>query len=153
MAFFLFLFILLISLMLLLYSFKTENYGFRKFIGNAILCLIAFVVLGNVFRIILSKKVLDKDDYYGEYIVNRNYFAGKQADWQYNNFRFEIKENDSIYFYTTDKDKIIDTLKGSISTVKPNGSEILIVNMTQPSHHIIASNPTIYRNAWAHLFF
>lgn len=147
MTFFLFLFILLISFVLLLYSYKTENYGFRKLIIKVWIFAISFVVLGNVFRLILTKKVLVKEDYYGEYIVNRNYFAGKQADWQYNNFRFQIKENDSIYFYVTNKEKIHKTYKGIITTKKPFNSERLIIIM-QPSHHIIESNPTIYRNTW-----
>ena len=58
------------------------------------------------------EKKLTKKDYYGSYIINRNYFAGKQADWQYDHFRFEIRDNDSIYFYMTDKERISKIYKG-----------------------------------------
>ncbi|MBK8416976.1 MAG: hypothetical protein IPL22_22150 [Bacteroidetes bacterium] len=74
-----------------------------------------------------------------ESIVNRDYFPGKQADWQYNNFRFEIKENDTIYFYVTDKEIIIKTYR-AITTTKPYSSERLIINMEQPTHHILTNN-------------
>ena len=63
-------------------------------------------------------------------------------------FRFEIKNNDSIYFYVTDNEKIIKIYKGAISTIKGYISERLVINMDQPTHHILNSNPTIYRSTW-----
>ena len=95
-----------------------------------------------------SKKVLEKKDFYGHYTIDRNYFAGKQADWQYNNFRFEIRENDSIYFYVTDGPLIIETYKGKISTLAPYTSARLVIKMEEPNHHILTTNPTIYRESW-----
>lgn len=97
---------------------------------------------------ILHKKILDRSDYYGEYVIDRNYFYGKQADWQYSNFRFEIKENDSLYFYVTDGKKINKTYKGTISTIAPYGSARLMIEMEKPTHHILESNPIIYREVW-----
>ena len=47
----------------------------------------------------------------------------------------------------TNKDKVVRTLKGVISTVKPYSSERLVINMLQP-YHIFKTNPTIYRSAW-----
>tara|TARA_R110002074_G_scaffold129064_4_gene269863 strand:+ start:32 stop:352 length:321 start_codon:yes stop_codon:yes gene_type:complete len=84
-------------------------YGLKKkteFVGKAILNIykfgIGFFLIMSIISILSKKKVLDKSDFYGEYTIDRDYFSGKQADWQYNNFRFEIKENDSIYFFVTD---------------------------------------------------
>jgi hypothetical protein len=76
-----------------------------KIIGFLWLGLLAMVMLISGLNWILGKPNLEKDDYYGLYIVDRSYFSGKQADWQYNHFRFEIKDNDSIYFYVTEKEK------------------------------------------------
>jgi len=64
--------------------------------------VIGLVVLSLSLQWIVSKTKLDKDDYYGNYIVKRDFFRGEQADWQYNHFRFEIKEDDSIIFYETE---------------------------------------------------
>ena len=66
-----------------------------------------------------AKKILKKEDYYREYIINRDYFPGKQANWQYDHYRFEIKENDSIFFYLTDREKILKTFRGKIATTSP----------------------------------
>ena len=110
--------------------------------------LISLLILLFVFRPLWEKKVLDKSDFYGEYIIDRNYFSGKQADWQYNNFRFEIKKNDSIYFYVTDGKIINETYKGTISTLAPYKSARLVIEMEKPTHHILTTNPTIYREVW-----
>jgi len=111
--------------------------------------VLGLVVLSTVMQKVFSKKVLDRDDYYGQYIVDRSYFPGKQADWQYNHFRFEIKENDSIYFYVTRETKILKTYRGLITTCRPYSSDRLIISMEYPTHHILSSNPTTYRSAWS----
>ncbi len=120
-----------------------------KILGYIWLGIFGLVLLSGLIRWLTAKTELDKEDYYGEYIINREYFKGKQADWQYNNFRFEIKDNDSIYFYITDKEKILKTYKGIVATTKYYRSERLILNMEKPVFHILSSNPTIYRSAWS----
>ena len=145
-----FTFILLPVLGILLVIFllykKTIIINIIGFIGIGILSLIIFSIS---IQWLTSKTELEKEDYYGQYIVNRNYFSGKQADWQYSNFRFEIKENDSIYFHVTNQEKILKTYRGKITTVKPYNSERLKIIMDLPTHHIIVSNPIIYRSAWS----
>lgn len=82
-------------------------------------------------------------------MINRDYFKGEQCDWQYNHFRFEIAENDSIYFHVTEGQKILETYKGRISTTTQYSSARLIISMQNPTHHIMKSNPTTYRSAWS----
>lgn len=152
MAFLFFLFILApLTGVLLLAWWGTKNEIYRKIVGYFWLSLFGLFILGTIIRLLTNKKELDKQDYYGEYIVNRDFFPARQADWQYENFRFEIKANDSIYFYVTDKEKIVKTYCGTIKTTDPSQhiSERLIINMEQPTHHIMTSNPTTYRSAWS----
>ena len=111
--------------------------------------IFGLALLSGISQWLTAKTELKKKDYYGEYIVNRDYFPGRQADWQYENFRFEIKENDSIYFHVTDKDQILKTYRGTITTTKPFRSERLIIKIEHPTHHIMSSNPTTYRSAWS----
>ncbi len=145
-----FIFILLpITGMLLLAWLLTKKKKFGKILGLIGLGISGLVILIITIQTLSDKKKLKMGDYYGEYIVNREYFAGRQADWQYNSFRFEIKENDSIIFYVTDKEKIIKTFGGKITTTKGYTSERLILAMEQPTHHIMTSNPTTYRSAWS----
>jgi len=146
--FFLFILVPLTGILLITWS-VTKNDIFGKITGYFWLGLIVLFILGTILRLLTDKKELDKKDYYGKYIINRDYFPGKQADWQYDNFRFEIKNNDSIYFHVTDKKQILKTYRGTITTTKPYDSERLIINMQKPTHHIMSSNPTTYRSAWS----
>lgn len=125
----------------------------KKIFGNTVaqiwIGIFGLVLLSGIIKSLTVKTELKKKDYYGHYIVNRDYFPGKQADWQYENFRFEIKDNDSIYFYVTNKEKILKTYRGTITTTETYYSERLIINMEKPSHHIMTSDPTTYRSAWS----
>ncbi|HXU25721.1 MAG TPA: hypothetical protein VN698_00710, partial [Bacteroidia bacterium] len=140
--------VFVLTAILLLFWLGKGNIIYLKLIGIIWLGVFGLFFLGIIVNFIKSKKELKKTDYYGQYIINRAYFKGKQADWQYNTYRFEIKENDTLYFYVTDKDKIVQTYKGKISTTAPYSSERLIVEMVQP-YHVLNTNPTLYRSAWS----
>lgn len=119
-----------------------------RILGFIWLGIFGLALLSGIVQWLTSKTELDKDDYYGEYVINRDYFKGKQTDWQYNHFRFKITDEDSIFFYVTDKEKILKTYRGTIKTTTPYSSARLIIEMEQPTHHILTSNPTTYRGAW-----
>lgn len=113
-------------------------------LGITVLMLLAMLI-----QFLTSKTILAKEDYYGNYVVDRDYFPGKQADWQYNTFRFEIKSNDSIYFHVTDEKKILKTYRGSVNMMAPYQSKRLKIIMDTSTHHIMADNPTTYRSIWS----
>jgi hypothetical protein len=97
---------------------------------------------------------LHREDYTGSYIIDRSYFPGAQADWQYNHFRFEILPDDSIRFYVTDGPSVVRSYPGHISIVDIYDSSRLKLQMDTPVHHILAGNPTTYRQRWQfHLVF
>ena len=127
----------------------TQKKIFGKILEVLWLGIFGLVFLLMIFQWLGSQKELKQKNYYGQYVVNRNYFKGEQADWQYNTFRFEIKDNDSIFFYVTDKEKILKTYRGTITTTTQYRSARLKINMEQPTHHIMSSNPTTYRNTWS----
>ncbi len=108
--------------------------------------VVAITLVSIIAQKFNAKILLEKSDFYGSYTIDKTFFKGKQTDWQFDHFRFEIKENDSIYFYVTNKEKIQQTFPGVITTLKPYSSERLVLNMAQPTHHILTSNPTIYRD-------
>jgi len=110
--------------------------------------IFSLIAVSYLIQTLTSKKILDKEDYYGNYVIDKSYFPGKQSDWQYDHYRFTIKNNDSILFYVTNKDKIQHIYRGIISTVKPYGSARLVLKMPHPTHHILTTNPTICRSVW-----
>ena len=139
-----------LTVFLLLIWLITRKKVFGKVVGIILIGIFGLMLLLLMVQWLTAKTQLTKNDYYGEYIIDREYFSGKQADWQYESYRFEIKDNDSIIFYVTNKEKILKTYRGTISTPNPNlyRSQRLIINMEQPTFHIVISNPTTYRSAW-----
>ena len=145
--FFIFILVPLTGILLIAWLLFKKNW-IGKILGFIWLGIFGLALLSGIGQWLTSKTELDKKDYYGEYVINRDYFKGEQTNWQYNHFRFEITDEDSIFFYVTDKEKILKTFRGSIKTTTPYSSARLIIEMEQPTHHIMTSNPTTYRSAW-----
>ncbi len=124
----------------------------KKFFGQALMTiwggLFALIILRMILSPFSSKKVLDETDYIGDYVVNRDYFSGKQSDWQYNHFRFTITRQNKIYFYETNGQEITKTTTGSVYYINTYPSVRLRIYFDSPKHHILSSNATTYRNIW-----
>lgn len=138
----------LTAILLLLWLFVRKRiigYLLALMWGGIFFLVIVSITLNAIF----SKKELDKDDFYGEYVIDRFFFKGEQTDWQYNHYRFEITDDDSIHFYCTNGEGILKSYHGTISTVKPYSSARLKIHMNGESHHILTSNPTIDRDTWS----
>jgi len=88
---------------------------------------------------------LDKDDFYGQYVIDRDHCPGKQADWQYKSFKFQIRPDNSIVFDIMEEGVIKKIFRGNFSTLRPYSSEVPVMNMEWPTHHILTTNPTVYR--------
>lgn len=102
----------------------------------------------GIYKQITAYVILKKEDYHGQYIICRDRYPGAQADWQYNHYRFEITDKDSLLFYETENEKIIKTYRGTISTITPYKSARLMIQMDSGRNHILTENPTTYRNSW-----
>lgn len=137
------------SVILLLTWALTRNRRFGQALGIIWLSILTLSILSTVTQPLSEKKVLTQADYYGEYVIDRSYFPGPQADWQYHNFHFVIKPNDSLYFYSTPDKGPTQVFKGQITTFAPYGSARLLIHLPQPTHHILATNPTVYREVWS----
>lgn len=143
-------FILLpVSLIILIFGLVSKKNKLLRAIGSFWLFLFGLATMFSFLGWMMSKTILDKCDYHGTYVVKREYFKGVQSDWQYNSFRFEITEQDSIFFYETEKEIILKTYRGTIRTSKFYESARLVVSMEQPTHHILQSNPITYRGIWS----
>src|SRR5690349_4830490 len=107
-------FFALLTLVLIISWLSTKQKFYRKVLVLMWLTISGLIASLITIEWLTAKKELNKKDYYGQYIINRDYFSGRQTDWQYDHFRFEIKDNDSIFFYMTDQGKTLKTFRGTI---------------------------------------
>jgi len=145
-----FMFILVIvpaTFVLFLLWVGTGRRSFGWALGLIWAAVIALVVFSLSTQAYFAKVELKKADYYGTYVVHREMFAGEQADWQYNTYRFDVTAEDSIHFHVTRGPRILRTYHGTISTVMPFSSDRLVLHMGTSSHHILEEQPTIYRDS------
>jgi hypothetical protein len=120
-----------------------------RIIKNIFFSFIGFLCLIFIIRIFTDKKQLNKEDFYGEYIIDRSKFSGKQADWQYDHFRFEITKQNKIFFNVTEKDRILKTYSGSIQFVSTYfDKQIPAFKIDTPTYHIF-NQPTLYRQPFS----
>ena len=139
----------LLSLFLWILKLIFKKKIFRTLNISLWLLFISLPVIFIIISVFTTKKEIDKDDIYGEYIINRNKCPGKQADWQYNHYRFKITEDNKIYFYITQKEKIVKTIKGTIEIKEYyTPSPRLKIIFDEPRFHIIQDSPTLYREIW-----
>jgi hypothetical protein len=150
MGFFFLTFILLLgSILLLIVWFFTRSKVIGKLLLFGYLCLFGLILVGVVVSYFTEKKQLDRDDIYGTYVIDRSKFPGKQADWQYDHYRFIITKGNKFLFYATDKSKIIATYRGSISFKEVYEHPRLVIQLPEPHHHIMEKEPTLYRNGFS----
>lgn len=142
--------LLLLSVIFVIYFLARKEHKLAKsiFKGWGIFFLVLFVLIGVVYCVhfFTDKTVVDSDDIYGAYVIDRSKYSGKQSDWQYDHYRFEITKQDSFLFDVTDKEKIIKTYKGKV--VNANKGRI-VLKMDSPTIKIIADTPTLYRNTFS----
>lgn len=120
--------------------FKISAYGIWILIG-------LFFITVFFVNLLNSKTNVSKQDFYGSYIIDRNFFKGKNADWQYNHYRFEITKDDELKLYVTNNGKILKIYKRKIEFIEGIASPHLKIINENPNF-ILESEPTLYRNSW-----
>lgn len=137
------------SALLLLFWAGSQKKMYGELLGciwGGIFCLILLV---SILKVFWTKKKVERHDIYGTYVIDRTQFPGRQADWQYNHFRFEITKQDELIFYQTNGAKIIhaDTAKVEFLTQYRNNR--IYIERSRGMHHIISQSPTLYRQVWS----
>jgi len=134
--------------LIILWLIKRDN-QYKQILFSVWFVIIALIVFVYTAKLFNNKMELDHNDIHGEYIIDRKKFSGKQADWQYDHFRFEITKKNEFLFHLTEKDKIIKTYKGKVEFLKEYNRPRIILHVDTPRHHVIEDMPTLYRGIWS----
>ncbi len=143
-----FLVVLIISIYSVLAFIFTGKaaYGslFFKVVGASFLALALLMGL----RWLGDSVTLKKEDFYGDYVINRDYFPGKNAQWQYEHYKFTIRQDDSLFFYVMNGDSVESTYKGKVNVNTGYASARITFDMQPPVHHVFTEQPMIVRSRW-----
>lgn len=124
----------------------------KIFLGIWAFLIVLYLILLFV-AFINSKMTVDKSDLYGQYVIDKNMFKGKNAKWQYQHFSFQITKDDEFIFYEySDNGNIKTVHKGEIEFVDSYLSPHLRILNIKPEHQIIESEPLLVREKW-HFYY
>ena len=108
----------------------------------------------------LRPAILTNEDLYGTYVIDRDKFPGKQAEWQYENFRLRITNNNIIFesriYNNKWKSEKVDVSYSS-GYYDLNKDEYcnrkIRIHSDTTNHHIIGDNPTLYREKFNNFYY
>jgi hypothetical protein len=142
-------FLIIFTLVLAILWGVTKKKTFWDLIRLIWISVFALFCLGFILNILTSKMRVTKEDIYGEYVIDRDMFAGKQADWQYNHYRFKITEENKLYLFITNKERVVKTIVRNIDINSLYINAHLDISPDESVHHILKDNPTLYRDTWS----
>jgi hypothetical protein len=141
--------ILPISGILIILWATTQKKLFGELLGLIWVGMIGLVILISILQIFTTKKRVKKPNIYGEYIIDRSKFPGEQANWQYENFRFEITKRKELIFHQTAGRKTIASDTAKIEFLEQYVNDRIRIKKDSSMHHIIEEEPTLYRSIWS----
>lgn len=141
---FIFPFLLVLTIGLVIFYLISKNKVVLVLLGGLWGIIILFAVGVEVKAIFKRPIRLTKQMIVGEYRIDREHYPGKNADWQYDHFRFKITSTDSIYFYVTDKDSVVDVFKEQLEYV--DGPPALWRINNDSVFHVIQHPVSLYRS-------
>ena len=139
-----------ISAVLIFIQFFFENEWPLKILLATWLAAAAFFVLGMISEYLRRPIPLGKSDIVGDYRIDRRFYPGPDAEWQYQHFGFRILPSDSILFVEANDNGTIKKLyKHPIQWF--SGLKMRWRVIADTTSHIIENPPTLYRRG--HRFY
>jgi len=146
----LFLFIVISSFVgVILMNISSLENNLSNFMGYT--ALSGFMLIGvlQLYNFATSKMSVDKRDYYGHYRIDRDMFPGKNAEWQYEKYRFRVDKSGSIIFDEKGGDSSIESCKVKFEVLEYFDNARIKLFNGRTCHHIFTSLPLLVRDSWS----
>jgi hypothetical protein len=117
--------------------------GFMSYLGMVVVLL--------SIRLYFAPMKVERKDVIGTYHVDRNMFAGENADWQHTHFRMTITDQDTLVLQSRDLNDRWHTFKRPIHGFQGATSYLwrFPTENDSTAHHIISSTPVLHRQQWS----
>ena len=146
----LFIFVLApVTLVFLVIWLISRKIIFGKTLGLIWLIVFGMIFLLETFHFFTAKKELTREDIYGSYIIDRTKYPGRQADWQYDHYRFEITKDNKFIFHQTEGSRINKSCNGTVKFLEAYIEPRIEIKVDSTGYHIINDKPTLYRTTWS----
>lgn len=131
-----------LSIYVLVRSMNTPQYR----LGCVFLCLpILFIILANITGRWPVLRKLSPKDIYGVYRIDRGFYPGPNADWQYEHYQFEIKVN-TLTLTEIDDDGARHQYPWELVWSDVNTRRALWSAKKAKKHHLHFESPQLFRS-------
>ncbi|MBS1562781.1 MAG: hypothetical protein JST39_00275 [Bacteroidetes bacterium] len=86
---------------------------------------------------------LEKENIIGHYRIDKKFYPGKNADWQYERYSFTITPSDSIYLFVKRKDSVLHVFAKKLEYT--SGPPKLWRIKSNSSFHVFKNRVTLVR--------
>jgi hypothetical protein len=100
--------------------------------------------LGSIAGYYRTPIRLTKQDIVGEYRIDKTFFPGTNANWQYDHYKFYITDKDSMFFVILKEKEIPRTFYKHIIKYSDGPPDLWSI-VADSTHHILKNQPTLYR--------
>lgn len=110
---------------------------------------LAFSLMGAVSTVIefLPKyRRVSPGDVYGTYRIDRNFYPGQNADWQYEHYRFKITSENKFVLTEIDDNGVAHQYQGKVTWKDTKTRRALWSAKLSKPHHLQINAPTLYRS-------
>ena len=153
--------LILFLFIIILPSFLTSLIGrfFNKEFTSTVyfrVYLVYFIAFPFVILLLKHHRLsirVTEEDIYGTYVIDKSRFSGEQADWQYDNFRFEVTRNNQLLFEHRVYDDVWELETVDVSFDPTWENRRIRIHSDSTNHHIIRDNPTLYRLSYGEFYY
>ena len=156
--------LILATIGFLVYFFVTKSKAAIKILCGLWAVIILLFIVATITTNLNGPIRLTKSQIIGDYRIDKKFYKGKNADWQYEHYRFTITPTDSFYFYVMNRDSVIKTFKSKMKYYNQAPELWNLQDGSTNDYHVIKNKPTLYRghnkfyyvfrsNIYGNLFF
>lgn len=135
--------LIVISIGLLIYFFVTKSKGAIKIFCGLWAVVILLFIVATITAKFNQPIRLTREQIIGNYRIDKKFYPGKNADWQYEHYRFSITPTDSLYFYLTQRGKDLKVIRSKIKYSSEPPYLWAVVN--DASNCKVKLTPTLFR--------
>ena len=125
------------------------DWSVRTYLTRAAMGTAACVAGLLVWRWATTQVILDREDIYGTYRVDPDFYPGRQADWQHDHYEITIGKGGAITLRESYDGGGTATFSGTYEfTDGHRSAPRLRLSGDAYIHHVVSDNPTLYRESW-----
>lgn len=136
--------LILVTVGLIIYFFATKEKIALKILGGLWGLTFGVFILGSIADHYRTPIRLTKQKIVGEYRIDTTFFPGKNANWQFNHYKFYITDKDSILFVVMKENGIPRAIYKHRIKYSDGPPDMWSI-VADSTHHIIRNQPTLYR--------